>query len=387
MARPAARGAARAGRSGRNRVAALPRAERRAVCRRSPEHRGAEAGRSQQRGDQGQDRPPAEGIDVPAADVDDRARRGGARHVPGDSGEPVHPAAENRAREPAAAARAAGREAGRAASRDAADPVGDSSVTDEAGRRDREGRAGREDRIPGGAGAGTEPDVGAERPEGRSAVDEPQGDRLRRSGTRCRELQADLPEPAAAREGNRRIGRAQDEQHPHRRPGRRLVRPGEPAPDAQPADRASGRHPLRRRRRVLLRVHGQPDQDAGRAANAAGSAVDGHHSEVDRRARRRPAHQWQRAGELRRSVPGASHERAVLVRRRGIALGGRDEHGTGRRQDHGGVQSGAGHGDGRPARAAHRRRHAPPARARGAQNSARTRALEPAGRARRRRTR
>ena len=39
------------------------------------------------------------------------------------------------------------------------------------GRRDREGRAGRADRIPGGAGAGTEPDVGA---------------RTRRRARRCR---------------------------------------------------------------------------------------------------------------------------------------------------------------------------------------------------------
>ena len=48
----------------------------------------------------------------------------------------------------------------RASSRDAEDPVGDSSLADEARWRDRKGRPGRADGVSGRAGAGAEPDRG-----------------------------------------------------------------------------------------------------------------------------------------------------------------------------------------------------------------------------------
>ena len=53
--------------------------------------------------------------------------------------------------------------------------------------------------------------------------------RLQRARARRAEQQADLREPDAAREGDRRLQRAEDQQHPRRRPGERPRCPGRAA--------------------------------------------------------------------------------------------------------------------------------------------------------------
>ena len=96
----------------------------------------------------------------------------------------------------------------------------------QARRRDRQGRAGRQERLPGRAGEGEQPGGGAERAEGRRAGDEPQGDRLQRARPRSAERPAALRQPAAAGQGNRRQHGAEDQQHPDRRSGRAAAQAG-----------------------------------------------------------------------------------------------------------------------------------------------------------------
>ena len=153
--------------------------------------------------------------------------------------------------------------------------VGISMDADEAGRRDRQGRAVGAQRVPGGARAGEQPDRRAQPAEGRGAVDEPQGDRLRRARARRGEQQAALREPAAAHEGDRRLGselktsniRVVDEAE---RPRTRCRRGS-----AEPAAGAHRRRDPGVRPRVLLRVPRQPHQDAGRTQGAPRPGVLG----------------------------------------------------------------------------------------------------------------
>ena len=98
----AARRAAHAGRGRRSQAAGLPRAQRRDLPRGSGEHRRPEADRPELGGDAREDRADPEGSDVDAA-ARDREQSRGARHVPGDSQQHLHPAAEERAGAAAAA--------------------------------------------------------------------------------------------------------------------------------------------------------------------------------------------------------------------------------------------------------------------------------------------
>ena len=103
--------------------------------------------------------------------------------------------------------------------------LGDPAHPGQGRRRDRQGRAGGEERVPGGAGQGEQPGGRVERAEGRRAGDEPQGDRLQRARARGAERPAALRQPAAARQGDRRQHRAEDQQHPRRRSGREAAQP------------------------------------------------------------------------------------------------------------------------------------------------------------------
>ena len=139
-------------------------------------------------------------------------------------------------------------------------------------------------------------------------------------------------------------------------------------------------HP-RLRTGVLLRVPGQPHQDAGRAQGAPRSGRARHGTGA-----RQEGLEWQgaadshwRAAEFRRGLPHHPHQRAVLVGGGGLANDRRHEHRPRRRQDYGGEQSGNRIRTGRPARAADRRRHAPAARARDVRAQAGAGALQPDG--------
>ena len=94
------------------------------------------------------------------------------------------------------------------------------------------------------------------------------------------------------------------------------------------------------------------------------------------------ADQRRRAAGLRRGVPHHPHERAVLVGGRGLAHAGRHQHRPRRGQDHRRQQPRDRLRAGRPAGAAHRRRHAPSARAPGVRPRAGAGTVEPDGRQR-----
>ena len=89
------------------------------------------------------------------------------------------------------------------------------------------------ERLPGGALAGAEPDARARAAEARRAGAESQGHRIRRPAARCGEQPADLRIAAAAHQGNRHFGRAQGEQHPHRRRGGSAAEAGQPEQAAE----------------------------------------------------------------------------------------------------------------------------------------------------------
>ena len=108
----------------------------------------------------------------------------------------------------------------------------------QAERRDREGRAVGAERVPVRPGAGAQPRRGPQRPEGRRAVAEPDGHRVRRAAARGREQQADVRDADAARQGDGDLRRTEDQQHPDRRPGRGAAQP-DPAEQVEgPAARA-----------------------------------------------------------------------------------------------------------------------------------------------------
>ena len=169
----------------------------------------------------------------------------------------------------------------------------------------------------------------------RDALDaQPQGHRLRRAAARRREQPADLRQPDAADEGNRHLGRAEDEQHPRRRCGGDAARPGEPEHADQPAARAVRRHRARPR---VWRSSSSTSTTASRRPTRS------------RRTSGCRSSAWCRRSSTRRSqdplisngVPANFAEafrairtqRAVLVGRRRGAVDRGDEHRPGRRQD------------------------------------------------------
>ena len=133
-----------------------------------------------------------------------RKQQGRTGHLSRDSVQHVHPAAESGARTTAEPVLAAVGKARRAASGDAQGAFGDPTRPGEIGRRGRQGRAVDSQRIPRLAGEGEQPDWRAEPAESRSAGDEPQSHRRRGARAGRAEQQADLREPAAARQGDRR---------------------------------------------------------------------------------------------------------------------------------------------------------------------------------------
>ena len=154
-------------------------------------------------------------------------RSGGARHVPGDSHQHLHPAAEGRAGRPAAAAGAAVAEARPAPSRHGEDRPRRSrpprrsfrakiAKVVQSTRNDYQAAQAQEQSLVERARAA----------EARRAGAQPQGHRLRRAAARRRQQPADLRQPDAAHEGDRHLGRAEDQQHPRRRCGGDAARPG-----------------------------------------------------------------------------------------------------------------------------------------------------------------
>ena len=226
LAGAAARRAAQEGRGERGRAAALPRAERRHLARGPAEHRRAEADRPQRGGDARQDRAHREGGALPAA-PGAVGRQRGARHLPGHPHQHLHPAAEGAARGAPAAAGRAGRQARAAAPRHGQDRDGHP-----AGAGQDAGRGRRRSSSPCATSTcrpGRRRTAWWGRSRRRSGTR--WGSTGRASSTACcsatwratKQIYESLLQRA---QGDGRLGRAQDQQHPGGGRGRGAARAG-----------------------------------------------------------------------------------------------------------------------------------------------------------------